>query len=162
MSTVIKFSLSEKSIKKAIADLEKYKHDIQKKNREFVRKLAENGLTIAQGYIGSYDAIDSGNLSSSIMIKQSDSESDTWYVYTDCPYAKFVEFGTGLVGKNNPHPNVIDGYVYDSHGHEESGWVYFKDGMFHWTQGYFSRPFMYMTALELRSIVDTVGKEVFG
>lgn len=47
---------------------------------------------------------------------------------------------------------------------KHKGWHYFKDGAWHWTQGMPSRPFMYNTASELRSMntIADIAREVFG
>lgn len=78
-------------------------------------------------------------------------------------FAVFVEFGTGVVGARSPHPDLIPGWGYDSSGHGESGWYYYKeaDGQVHWTQGQPSHPFMYQTGKELRNEVERIAKEVF-
>ena len=93
------------------------------------------------------------------------SNGASYYIYTACPWAKFVEFGTGIVGSENSHPDTsIVGWKYDTNNHGEKGWHYFKDGAWHWTQGMPSRPFMYNTASELRSMntIADIAREVFG
>lgn len=75
-------------------------------------------------------------------------------------YAMFVEFGTGVVGEDNPHPNPsMSNWIYDINEHGESGWWYqsrendpnptkyiTKSGQWlAWTKGMPSRPFMYLT-----------------
>ena len=75
-------------------------------------------------------------------------------------YATFVEYGTGIVGADSPHPQPSrNGWVYDINEHGEEGWWYpsresdpnptkylSKSGQWMaWTKGMPSRPFMYMT-----------------
>lgn len=75
-------------------------------------------------------------------------------------YAMFVEFGTGVVGKDNQHPKPnMSNWTYDINEHGESGWWYpskesdpnptkylSKSGeWWAWTKGQASRPFMYLT-----------------
>lgn len=75
-------------------------------------------------------------------------------------YAIFVEYGTGVVGESNPHPQPSrNGWVYDINEHGDSGWWYpsresdpnptrtmTKSGdWIAWTSGMPSRPFMYDT-----------------
>ena len=77
-------------------------------------------------------------------------------------YAVFVEYGTGIIGSQNQHPNPArDGWIYDVNKHGENGWWYpsnsqdpnknkyiTEDGtILAWTQGMRSRPFMYDTWL---------------
>lgn len=60
-------------------------------------------------------------------------------------YGAFVEYGTGIVGSNNPHPHP---WAYDVNAHGDDGWIYKgADGKRHWTAGQPSRPFMYKTWL---------------
>ena len=93
------------------------------------------------------------------------SNGASYYIYTDCDWAAFVEFGTGVVGKSNPHPDTgLANWKYDTNNHGEAGWWYFNDGEWHWTKGMPSRPFMYETAQELRdmSVIMNIAKDVFG
>lgn len=63
----------------------------------------------------------------------------------ECPYSAYVEYGTGIRGKNNPHPDVdIIGYAYDVNSHGEIGWIYYDSKKnTHWTQGLSAHRFMY-------------------
>ncbi len=85
-------------------------------------------------------------------------------------YSMYVEFGTGLVGSQSPHPKAgMEGWVYntehiDSKGRISSGWVYpsrpddpntnkwvGSDGqLYAFTKGQASKPFMYDTWRYLR------------
>lgn len=157
--------LSVKSIKQLQSDLEKYKTEITYKCQLLAERLAERGVQIARLKIAEYDAIYTGELLASINYEYGGvvKNGSTWIIYTDCPWAKFVEFGTGLIGKNSPHPDTsIVGWKYDVNDHGESGWYYFKDGEWHWTKGMPSRPFMYETDMQLIQEVTKVAKEVFG
>lgn len=53
--------------------------------------------------------------------------------------AMFKEYGTGIVGSQNPHvAEALEqaGWKYDVNQHGEKGWVYPKgDGTFAWTKG---------------------------
>lgn len=42
------------------------------------------------------------------------------------------EYGTGIVGQNNPK---VGAWSYNVNQHEK-GWTYFKDGIFHFTRGF--------------------------
>lgn len=84
---------------------------------------------------------------------------DTFTLECNTPYAQFVEFGTGIVGENNPHPEPID-WDYDTANHGSKGWWYPSDAsdpnpyknvsketgqVYAWTKGQRARPFMYLT-----------------
>lgn len=51
----------------------------------------------------------------------------------------YREFGTGIVGSQNPHIDEAlakSGWKYDVNEHGEKGWIYpKKDGTFGWTKG---------------------------
>lgn len=159
--------LSVSGFKKLRADIRKYRNSLQEKCEEFAYKLAEEGVAVAQMKIVTKDAIYTGELLESLNIMPGDIIYDgaSFSVYTNCPYAAYVEFGTGVVGEDSPHPNTsIAGWKYDINDHGEAGWVYFKDGRRYWTKGMPSRPFMYETAQYLRdmSVISHIAKEVFG
>lgn len=157
--------LSQKSIEKAAEQLTKYTEELEDKCTLLTVKLAEKGIQTARMKIASYDAVYTGQLLESINYERGAviQNGDEWIVYTDCPWAKFVEFGTGIVGKGSPHPDTsIVGWKYDVNEHGEYGWFYFRDGEWHWTKGMPSRPFMYETAMELRQNIVKIAKEVFG
>lgn len=161
----LKANLSISSIKQLQKDLEKYKSDITYKAQLLAEKLAERGVEIARVRVAEYDAIYTGELLASINYEYGGVIKDgaKWIVYTDCPWAPFVEFGTGIVGANSPHPNTsIVGWKYDVNEHGEKGWFYFKDGKWHWTKGMPSRPFMFETSMQLMKEITKVAKEVFG
>lgn len=157
--------LSQKSIDKAVQRLTEYTEEINDKCNQLAKILAQKGVETAKMKIAQFDAIYTGELLASInyekgAVIQNGSE---WIIYTDCLWAKFVEFGTGIVGKKNPHPDTgIIGWKYDVNEHGESGWFYYRDGEWHWTKGMPSRPFMYETSMELMKVITKTAKEVFG
>lgn len=157
--------MSNKSIQNAVKEVENYAYSLTDKCNEFAKKLAQIGVQIAKMKVAQYDAVYTGELLSSINYEQGAiiKKGATWIVYTGCPWAKFVEFGTGIVGKMKPHKNKgIVGWEYDVNEHGEAGWWYYRDGKRHWTKGMPSRPFMYETSIELAEKIAEVAKEVFG
>jgi len=164
MSKKIICGLSVPEIDKAIKEVEKYKSDLIHKCQLFAEKLAEEGVYIARVNIANEGAIYSSELLSSIHAEYqgSSSKGATWIICTDCPYAKYIEFGFGIVGSQNPHPDTsIIGWKYDINEHGQSGWFYEKDGKWFWSKGQASKPFMWETAIELRKRVDSIAREVF-
>lgn len=170
MAKTITFNgLSKSSIEQAKKELIKYKQELEQKNALLAKRLAELGLSIAKDIVSGLDAIESGELLESLNIKAGDviQNRETWYIYTDCPHAKFVEFGTGYVGENNTvsQPAMAqNGYKVNSSGRDENGWWYYdtKQERLRWTAGMPSRPFMYETASAIAGQVQTIAKEIFG
>lgn len=158
--------LSAKEFRDLAKRVREYRMSISEKCEEFAYRLAEEGVAIAQMKILSFDAVMTGELLDSMNLEAGDivSNGSTYYIYTGCEWAKFVEFGTGITGSENPHPNPgLANWKYDTNSHGEKGWYYFKNGEWHWTKGMPSRPFMYETAQELRdmSIITHIAREVF-
>lgn len=80
------------------------------------------------------------------------------YITVGTDYAIYVEYGTGVIGEENPHPTAEqDGWVYDEGGNGWRGWYYptteqdpnpnkrvFDGELYAWTRGQRSRPFMHL------------------
>ena len=158
MAKTIKMSLSTESINKAIKEIQAYQKEIERKTKIFAQRLAQEGVQVAKMQLLSFGFSDTstGKLLNSINFKSGDifgNDTASFYVYSDCEYAIFVELGTGLTGEENPHKEANNfSWEYDSHGHGEEGWFYYKDGKLHWTRGLPARPFMYNTATELAKV----------
>lgn len=155
---------SSQSISDAIKFIEDYKRELTKKTELFTRMLAEIGVGIAQANLISMDKIETGELLGSIDCKQDGVlvNGSHWIIFTDSPYAVYVEFGTGIVGSNDPHDLAFDKqYKYDVNHHGEKGWVYYKNDEYHWTAGQPASPFMYNTAIELRTRIAEIARKVF-
>lgn len=160
----IRVGLSVSEFKKAAEEVEKYKKEITRKTRKLAERLAEEGVELAKIKISEYPAIDTGELLNSMQAEAGDviQYGSKWIVFTDCPHAAYVEFGTGIVGERDPHPDTsLVGWRYDINEHGEAGWHYYKNGEWHWTKGMQSRPFMYETGRDLRMKVSRIAKEVF-
>lgn len=78
-------------------------------------------------------------------------------VVADAGFAAYVEFGTGIVGASAPHVWARGKKVrYDRRAHRLSkgqGWVYHKNGRFHYTRGQTSKPFIYEASKSMRPII---------
>jgi len=97
------------------------------------------------------DEISSYGLSESRLgkTKYIDIEEDYFEIGLNSDYAEFVEYGTGIEGFKEQHPDPYswsEFYGYDVHDHGEKGWKYPKeDGTYGWTRGMPSRPMVYNT-----------------
>ena len=125
---------------------------------EWIRDKANDNLEHRVGYFA-------GTLNLREYWQITKTSENTYELRNTNEKGAYVEFGTGIVGSENSHPDTsIVGWKYDTNKHGEKGWHYFKDGAWHWTQGMPSRPFMYNTASELRSMntIADIAREVFG
>ena len=160
--TVIRFSLDEKDINRAIGEVRKYRKEFLEKCNRLVQALTDEGAEIARLKVVELDAIYTGELMNSIEGYYSPT-TGVGIIRAGAYYAAYVEFGTGVVGSQSAHPNP-QGWQYDVNGHGDEGWVYYDEesGKFRWTKGFRSRPFMYNTARELENVCVKIAKEVFG
>lgn len=113
--------------------------------QKIVSELVDFGKERAKDNVSTLGAIDMGELYESIDGEVSAPQPHycEGKVKAGTDHCKFVEFGTGIVGKGRPHPE--GGWAYDVNGHGVSGWWYYDDvrGKVRWTQGMPSRPYMY-------------------
>jgi len=159
------------NIEAALKQLDNYKQSLEAKVTALVRRLVEDGVNIAKAQVIDLGAFETFELASSIdgMMYV---EENKGIIFTDCPYAAYVEFGTGVVGKGEPHPKFP--WAYDINNHGDSGWWYptdetdpnphkhtYNGQLYAWTKGMPSRPFMYNTSVELRDKLTQIAKEVF-
>lgn len=154
--------LNPKDIGRVIKDIEKYKRELTEKVNLLIEKLTDYGVQVAKAQVRELGAWYTGELESSIEGYFSPSVG-VGIIKAGAPYAIYVEFGTGIVGKSQPHPSPDD-WRYDINNHGDSGWWYFNDntGRMQWTKGMPSRPFMYNTARELENACERIAREVFG
>ena len=160
--TVIRFSLDEKDIDRAIREVKQFKKEFLEKCDRLIEALTDEGVKIAKIQVAQLDAVYTGELMNSIEGYYSPT-TNVGIIKAGAYYAAYVEFGTGVVGSQSPHPDP-QGWQYDVNGHGENGWVYYDDysDKFRWTKGFKSRPFMYNTARELEKSCAKIAKEVFG
>ena len=175
----IKITLDDRSIENAIEEVMQFKRDLANALSELARYVTEEkGPGIAKMYLAQFPAIDTGALHDSIRGEyDASNHSGTIFAgegledgYGQGSYAVYVEYGTGIIGKHNPHPEA-NGYQYDVNKHGMKGWYYpsergsYKpqDGngiRLAWTRGMAARPFMYNTMLELQAEVEREGGRI--
>lgn len=160
--TVIKFSLDEKEIDRAIREVAQFKKEFLNKCNQLVQALTDEGVEIAKVQVAQLDAVYTGELMNSIEGYYSPT-SNVGIIKAGAYYAAYVEFGTGVVGSRSAHPNP-QGWQYDANQHGDEGWVYYDDesGQFRWTKGFKSRPFMYNTARQLEKECKKIAQDIFG
>lgn len=171
----LKTDLSISGIKQLQKDLMRYQEYLTNKAAQLAKRLSEIGVDIAQVQIADLDAIFTGELISSIHSEYKDSTKTgaIFAVVADSSHAVFVEFGTGQRGEDKPYPYPLpEGVSWDYNvgktirQNSKTGKYYWfypgRDGLWHYTEGMPSRPFLYNTSLELQQKVVSVAKEVFG
>lgn len=163
---------SKSSIEKLKRDLQTYRAELLEKTEILCKRLAEIGVDIAKAQITTLDAVFTGELKTSITYNRTSSDKNrvVFVIVADNEHAVFVEFGTGMVGKQSPYPvpfpNDID-WKYASGEHiiqlkdGRYGWFYNRDGRWYFTEGMPSRPFMHNTSLEVQGQIVKIAKEVF-
>lgn len=114
--------LSKDSISKAIKALNTYKKDFAKKEREFVRRLAEIGVRLAGGIyaVADYD----GEHNITVYLKQT---SNGYAVVAEGETVGFLEFGTGIKhrewsGDHLEYTPPPHGSYGKGHGKQPYGW----------------------------------------
>lgn len=176
MGKTIELNLfSDKSIQKAINALRDYENSLTYKCRLLAEKLAEKGVEVARIQVTSLDAIFTGDLMRSIHAEHIGNikGGGIWAVVADDESAVFVEFGTlGNLGGKKEYPYPLPDGVQWNYGsgsniiqltNGQYGWFYKgDDGKVYWCEGMDSRPFMYLTGIELEKNVVKVAMEVFG
>lgn len=118
MNKRIEISLSIKSMTQAAKEIEKLKSAVEKARIDFIKLSVEWLLKRASGNIainypdfaGDFRTVVANNLG----IVETAEEQMT-----------YIEFGTGIVGKSNPHELADEnGYEYDVNAHGEKGWTF--------------------------------------
>lgn len=144
-----KANLSAVSIDDLIANVSAYRDKVKDLAPKIVKKAVESGVEEAKDQALYMSAYDTGELVGGIVGEVDGSKG---YIVSTAPHSKFVEFGTGIRGKQSPYPvQPPVGWHYDVNEHGEAGWWYpGKDGKYHWTKGMPSRPYMYDTAQAIR------------
>lgn len=175
MAKTININLFDtKSIQAAVKTLRDYENSLEYKCMLLAETLAEKGVEIARVQIAALDAIFTSELLQSIHSEYVGAVKGggVWAVVAGTDHAAFVEFGTGVVGKQSPYPYQLpegvdwqyaSGKTIRQLADGRYGWFYpADDGRWYFTEGMPSRPFMYLTAIELRDIVLQTAKVVFG
>lgn len=158
----INLGLSVKGVDEAISSLDVYKKVLSQKANLLCERLADAGIEYAMQEIDRLGSIGwTTGLYNSISKEPGTVTSDgaTWIIYTDCPYAVYVEYGTGTMASSEiAHPSGEG--LYTNHS-----WTYFNERVNHFvkTQGFYSRPFWFNTKnfLQMGSVIREIAKEVF-
>ena len=166
-----------KSIQNAIKTVEQCRDNLPEKCREICRRLAEEGVRVANSVLSegrsedyqpstrvNYEIDASGNMVRAKIIASG-------------PYILFLEFGSGIRYNSEKNPKASEmGYgpgtypsgvpqqnpPYDN-WESPTGWYYYgDDGEVHHTYGVRAKMPMYHASVEVMKSVNRIAKEVFG
>lgn len=103
--------------------LEEYKKRLPQVAENIVRRISEVGLQ-------------DNHKSTEMLPIKNEGDAVIGGIRTTDEIDTYREFGTGIVGSQNPHPDLNNGWLYDVNEHGEKGWLYPKgDGTYGWTRG---------------------------
>ena len=99
-----KINLNPREIDRLIKDIKQYKRELTEKVNLLIGELTDYGVEVAKAQVRELGAWYTGELESSIEGYFSPSVG-VGIIKAGAPYAVYVEFGTGIVGKSQPHPS---------------------------------------------------------
>ena len=166
-----------KSIQNCIKQIESYRDDLPRKCQEICRRLAEEGVRVADAAINSVPIGKTITLTTDInpskmgcraimrMTGRETRTEDGRIFYT----ALAIEFSAGVRYASTASPRASDfgmgtGTFPDSkHSWQMEGWYYLgDDGNWHHSFGVQASHPLYSASMEMRQKIDSIIKEVFG
>ena len=165
-----------KSLQQAIKQIESYRDDLPRKCQEICRRLAEEGVRVADAAINSVPIGKTITLTTDInpskmgcqaimkMIGRETRTEDGRVFYT----ALAIEFGAGIRYNQTANPKAsefgmgVGTFPGQTHAENPEGW-YYLDSNGEWKHSYgvqASMP-MYKASVALRQKIDSIVKEVF-
>lgn len=171
------FSLA--SMRELQRDVANYEKNIQKKCREYVTRLANIGIEVAEANKGRFSnhiafkvEYEDDRYGCTAIIYGTDVDKliSTWQTLDGTKQAEvspilMAEFGSGFKAQN---PNNVEGYGQgtfpdQTHAFDEDGWSWKDvDGNWHHSKGIEPTMPMYKAGLEIKSNIKKIGKEIFG
>lgn len=166
-----------KSIQNAIKQIEQYRDDLPRKCQEICRRLAEEGVRVANSALS--EGKEEGYTPSTKVSYEIDANGKVIRakIIASGPYILFLEFGSGIRYSGTKNPKALEmGYgpgTYPSNAPQQNppydnwesptGWYYYgDDGKVHHTYGVRAKMPMYRASVEIMKNVNKVVKEVFG
>lgn len=120
---------------------------------ELIRRIQQEANSIDYNY-QMYSAVYNGN--------EIEETTKGYRVVNRTQHATYSEYGTGMIGQQNPHPNNALGWQYDVNQHGEKGWRYVLDGKFWFTRGVISNPVYLRSAELVRQDLPNIVKRKLG
>lgn len=143
-------------MKMSLASISDYEEMLKKKKKELpqiaekiVRRISEVGLQ-------------DNYKSAELLPIENDGAKVSGGIRTTDEKDTYREFGTGVVGSQNPHPDIMSGWQYDVNEHGEKGWIYPKgDGTYGWTKGIAAQKKFYNAMERMEHALPFVAEEEF-
>lgn len=173
----ISMSLSSKSIFEAAEQLRQYKKDLESKNKEFVRRLAELGKETALSAVSesplgkvvtvttNIDQTETGCKAVVIATGQTVTSSDG----REFNLLLAIEFGAGIRYNKSENPKAADfgmgvgTFPDQKHAFDENGWYYLgDDDKWHHSFGVKATMPMHRASSEIIQNIRNIAMEVFG
>lgn len=171
---VIRISLSEKDIDRAIKELEQYKREIIRKTELLRTRIAERIANLAQsGFNGAVvdDLTDgSGGARKADVRVSIDERENVSVIIAAGEDAVWVEFGAGVFHNGStggsPHPKGSElGFTIGGYGKgmgKRQTWGFYEDGELRLTHGTPAVMPMYNALKTVCEEITSIAKEVFG
>ena len=166
-----------KSIQDCIKQIEAYRDDLPRKCQEICRRLAEEGVRVADAAINSVPIgktitlttdINPSKMGCQAIMKMTGRETrteDGRIFYT----VLAIEFSAGVRYANTSSPKAKDfgmgtgTFPNAKHSWQMEGWYYLgDDGNWHHSYGVQASHPLYSAGMEMRQKIDSIVKEVFG
>ena len=155
--------LDNRSIDRAIKELEDYSRSLDRKAVELCKRLADMGALYAEWNFSG--VLYAGNTDVNISVERVDDY--TYAIYASGEAVLFMEFGAGIRhGYGHPQADEFGmgpgTYPGKGHWNDPKGWWFGEKG--NWTHTYGNAPGMpmYNAAKDLRNEILTAAREIFG
>lgn len=162
----ITIDLSEESIAKAIAEIEAYKAELERKVKIFLSRLIESGYEVADATLTAISDEEKGSTKVTVVPTSDNSIS----LVMDGEKFLFVEFGAGIAFSQPQNPMSgqfkmgLGTYPGQIHAYQEEGWWYTDPETNESKHSRGNAPYMpmYKADVEILRNINTIAKEVFG
>lgn len=173
----VSFGLSVKEIENAVKEIRDEKARLQKKCEEFSRRLAREGVNIANAKIGKSGFGKYIHIASEIEPKKagcraifymedaqkivSQWQNQDGVQSKEISPSLMLEFGAGLKAQNPAGIPGVGTGTYGEHGDEPGWWYMDLDGQWHYASGVTPKMPMYHAAEQLSGRIAEIAREVF-
>jgi len=148
---------TKSEIRLSLSSLEEYIKELKLKKQQILKATQNIATRIAE------EAGKDTYKSVEIIPAEMDDTTAIAYARSNDSGCVYAEFGTGIVGSQNPHVDEAlskSGWKYDVNKHGEKGWIYpKKDGSFAWTKGQVAQKKFYKAGQNAREKAPEIAKE---